>query len=109
MRLWCSFGHHLPATRILADSMHMLLDFLALKRTLNESPCACSALAVLASSSGVSSERTAFMDLVKREIDRLNESIGKTGSVTMIFQRGNIRVSLPSPLACQCLHGLVLF
>ena len=54
----------------------------------------CSALAVLASSSGVSSERTAFMDLVKTEIDRLNESIGKSGSVTMIFQRGNIRVRL---------------
>ena len=49
---------------------------------------------MLASSSGVSSERTAFMDLVKTEIDRLNESIGKSGSVTMIFQRGNIRVRL---------------
>ncbi len=61
-----------------------------------EGPGACSALAVLASSSGVSSERTAFMDLVKREIDRLNESIGKSGSVTMIFQRGNIRVCLLS-------------
>ena len=57
--------------------------------------CMCSALAVLASSSGVSSERTAFMDLVKTEIDRLNESIGKSGSVTMIFQRGNIRVRPP--------------
>ena len=57
---------------------------------------------MLASSSGVSSERTAFMDLVKTEIDRLNESIGKSGSVTMIFQRGNIRVRL---FVASCQQG----
>ena len=75
----------------------LLVFFLGLGKA--ERLLACSALAVLASSSGVSSERTAFMDLVKTEIDRLNESIGKSGSVTMIFQRGNIRVRSYSLLA----------
>jgi hypothetical protein len=51
-----------------------------------------SALAVLASSSGVSSERAAFMGLVRNEIDRLNEELVSRGSVSMIFQRGNVTV-----------------
>lgn len=47
------------------------------------------------------------MDLVKREIDRLNESIGKSGSVTMIFQRGNIRVRLVSMREGHVYGGII--
>ena len=51
-----------------------------------------SALAVLASSSGVSSERAAFMELVREEINRLNRELGKRGSVSMVFQKGSVLV-----------------
>ena len=51
-----------------------------------------SALAVLASSSGVSSERAAFMELVRAEIERLNRQLGKRGSVSMVFQKGSVLV-----------------
>jgi len=47
-----------------------------------------SALAVLASSSGVSSERAAFMQLVRAEIERVNKQLGKRGSVSMVYHRG---------------------
>ncbi|CAL8464272.1 g3807 [Coccomyxa elongata] len=55
-----------------------------------------SALAMLASSSGVSSERSAFMDLVRNEIDRLNGEISARGALTLMFQRGNIKVEKPA-------------
>ena len=55
-----------------------------------------SALAMLASSSGVSSERSAFMNLVRNEIDRLNDEIGARGSLTLMFQRGNIKARTAS-------------
>jgi hypothetical protein len=61
---------------------------------LSVSVLCCSALAVLASSSGVSTEREAFMKLVRNEIDRLNHEIGQRGSVAMVFQRGNIKVRM---------------
>ncbi len=59
--------------------------------------CVHSALAMLASSSGVSSERSAFMNLVRNEIDRLNGEISARGALTLMFQRGNIKVGVPSP------------
>ena len=76
-----------------------------------------SALAMLASSSGVSSERSAFMNLVRNEIDRLNDEIGARGSLTLMFQRGNIKAStaslelaaawlVQSPNNCQAAAGV---
>ncbi len=53
-----------------------------------------SALAVLASSSGVSEERAAFMDLVTKEIDRLNQGLQTRGATSLIFQSGNVHVRL---------------
>ena len=52
---------------------------------------------MLASSSGVSSERSAFMGLVKNEIERLNSEISARGALTMIFQRGNIKARASPP------------
>ena len=52
----------------------------------------CSALTVLASSSGVTSERQAFMGLVKTEIDRLNAS-NPNQSLSMVFRQGGVTVS----------------
>jgi hypothetical protein len=51
----------------------------------------CSALAALASTSGVSSEREAFMDLVEKEIGRLNDQLSTRG-VGMVFTRGQLGV-----------------
>ena len=59
----------------------------------------CSALSVLASSSGVASERAAFMGLVRNEIDRLNAELVNRGSVSMIFQRGNVKAR-PARFTC---------
>lgn len=53
---------------------------------------------MLASSSGVSSERSAFMGLVKNEIERLNQEISARGALTMIFKRGNIKARPYWPL-----------
>ena len=52
---------------------------------------------MLASSSGVSSERAAFMQLVRAEIERVNKQLGKRGSVSMVFQKGSLLVRLQSP------------
>lgn len=57
----------------------------------------CSALSVLASSSGVSSERAAFMDLVKNEIGRLNSQLVAKGGVSLVFTHGGVQVPLPPP------------
>ncbi|KDD71980.1 hypothetical protein H632_c4060p0 [Helicosporidium sp. ATCC 50920] len=46
-----------------------------------------SALAALASSSGVAAERGAFMDLVEKEIERLEERLERRGG-RMVFSRG---------------------
>ena len=54
----------------------------------------CSALTVLASSSGVTAERQAFMDLVKHEINRINSQHAGKGSLSMVFRSGGITVSL---------------
>jgi hypothetical protein len=54
---------------------------------------ACSALAVLASGSGVSTERETFMDLVKTEITRLNGEVSNRGSMSMVFHHGGVHVS----------------
>jgi LETM1 and EF-hand domain-containing protein 1 len=50
------------------------------------------ALAALSSSSGVTTEREAFMDLVEKEIDRLNETLGSTGRARMVFTKGHLAV-----------------
>ena len=61
-------------------------------------PCKCSALAVLASSSGVSSERAAFMDLVKVEVERLNDQLESRGGISMIYHNGGVKVDQPGEL-----------
>ena len=61
--------------------------------TLPDMPVTCSALAVLASSSGVSSERQIFMELVKTEIGRLNKQLTSKGSVSLVFHAGGVQVS----------------
>lgn len=58
----------------------------------------CSALAVLASGSGVSTERETFMDLVKTEITRLNGEVANRGSMSMVFHSGGVHVSIHLPL-----------
>lgn len=50
------------------------------------------ALAALSSSSGVTTEREAFMDLVEKEIERLNENLGSTGRARMVFTKGHLAV-----------------
>ena len=62
----------------------------------------CSALAVLASGSGVSTERETFMDLVKTEITRLNGEVANRGSMSMVFHSGGVHVSIQSRLAPAC-------
>ena len=57
----------------------------------------CSALAVLASSSGVSGERHAFMQLVKNEIERLNTQMNSKGSLSMVFRSGGVTVRCLDP------------
>jgi LETM1 and EF-hand domain-containing protein 1 len=49
------------------------------------------ALAALATSSGVTTEREAFMELVQKEIDRLHSVMGSR-SVGMVFTRGHLEV-----------------
>ena len=58
----------------------------------------CSALSVLASSSGVASERAAFMGLVRNEIDRLNAELVNRGSVSMILPARQ-RQGAPPPVS----------
>lgn len=62
----------------------------------------CSALAVLASSSGVSTERAAFMDLVGKEIQRLNEGLKHRGATSLVFQSGNVKVTYSTLFARRC-------
>ena len=71
--------------------------------TLRLSLCACSALAVLASGSGVSTERETFMDLVKTEITRLNGEVSNRGSMSMVFHHGGVHVS-PQLHTTHCLY-----
>ncbi len=63
---------------------------------------ACSALAVLASGSGVSTERETFMDLVKTEITRLNGEVSNRGSMSMVFHHGGVHVSPQLHRTCLC-------
>ncbi|KAL3144484.1 hypothetical protein ABBQ32_004224 [Trebouxia sp. C0010 RCD-2024] len=58
-----------------------------------------SALAVLASGSGVSTERETFMDLVKTEITRLNGEVANRGSMSMVFHSGGVHVERPDQLS----------
>lgn len=71
----------------------------------------CSALTVLASSSGVTSERQAFMELVKNEIERLNTQLNSKGSLSMVFRAGGVSVSSQTQtfLAVSRSTSLVLF
>ncbi|KAK9786798.1 hypothetical protein WJX73_003279 [Symbiochloris irregularis] len=59
-----------------------------------------SALSVLASSSGVSSEREAFMELVKSEIGRLNSQLlsQDKGGVSLVFAAGGVQTQRPKEL-----------
>lgn len=57
-----------------------------------------SALTVLASSSGVTAERQAFMDLVKHEIERINSHTPNKGSLSMVFRAGGVTVNKPEKL-----------
>ena len=50
------------------------------------------ALAALASSSGVTTEREAFMGLVEKEIERLNSQMGCNGRARMVFTKGHLAV-----------------
>ena len=45
-----------------------------------------SALAALASTSGVAAERGEFMDLVKKEVDRLNDQASARGAPSLLFR-----------------------
>ncbi len=66
---------------------------------------AYSALAVLASGSGVSTERETFMDLVKTEITRLNGEVSNRGSMSMVFHHGGVHVSRQlHRRTCLCSH-----
>ena len=62
----------------------------------------------------MSSERAAFMELVKAEIGRLNQQLGKRGSVSMVFQKGSLLVRrtlapavLPLLPTCMLAQGLI--
>ena len=83
-------------------SLHILFALICLLAgsdfALTHNASLCSALAVLASGSGVSTEREAFMDLVKTEIERLNKEVSNRGSVSMVFHSGGVHVSAPVPL-----------
>lgn len=57
-----------------------------------------SALAALASGSGVASEREAFMSLVEKEIHRLEQQLTKRG-VSMVFSKGLLGVDRDSASA----------
>jgi len=50
------------------------------------------ALAALSSSSGVTTEREDFMDLVEKEIERVNENLGSSGRARMVFTKGHLAV-----------------
>lgn len=78
-------------------------SFACFQCALPYSACLCSALAVLASGSGVSTEREAFMDLVKTEIERLNKEVSDRGSVSMVFHSGGVHVSVSVPLSSSIL------
>ncbi|KAI8468150.1 MAG: LETM1-domain-containing protein [Monoraphidium minutum] len=54
-----------------------------------------SALAVLASGSGVATERAAFMQLVKREVHRLQDTLGPQVQAQMLFTGGGLQAVRP--------------
>ena len=58
-----------------------------------------SALAVLASTSGVSAERADFMGLVRVEIDRLNDELAASrgGAAKLVFSAGGARTLRSAP------------
>ena len=56
----------------------------------------CSALAVMASSSGVSREREEFMQLVRTEIKRYNNQLADDQPMSMVFHAGGDNVRFPS-------------
>ena len=53
----------------------------------------CSALAVMASSSGVSREREEFMQLVRTEIKRYDDQLADDKPMSMVFHAGGDDVS----------------
>lgn len=57
-----------------------------------------SALAVLSSSSGVSGERSKFMSLVKREVDRIQEEMGQRGGASLLFTSTGLEAWRPAEL-----------
>ena len=54
-----------------------------------------SALAVLASTSGVAAERGEFMALVRTEVDRLNADLASRGASSLVFSGGAAHVERP--------------
>jgi LETM1 and EF-hand domain-containing protein 1, mitochondrial len=52
-----------------------------------------SALAALASTSGVAAERGEFMDLVKKEVDRLNAGASARGAPSLVFRSSGAAVA----------------
>uniref|UniRef100_A0A061S6J5 Mitochondrial proton/calcium exchanger protein n=1 Tax=Tetraselmis sp. GSL018 TaxID=582737 RepID=A0A061S6J5_9CHLO len=56
-----------------------------------------SALAVLASTSGVSDERQDFMRIVRGQIKAIDEQIRERGGTSLLFTRGQIQASMPLP------------
>lgn len=56
----------------------------------------CSALAVMASSSGVSREREEFMQLVRTEIKRYDDQLAEDQPMSMVFHAGGDDVSPPT-------------
>lgn len=56
------------------------------------------ALAVLTSSSGVSNERSKFMELVQKEIDRIQGEMTQKGGACLRFSRKGLEAWRPSEL-----------
>ena len=61
---------------------------------------------MLASSSGVSSERAAFMELVRNEIGRLNSQLVGKGGVSLVFTAGGLQVCV-CVCVCVCVRARV--
>lgn len=63
------------------------------------------AITVLASSSGVATERAQFMDLVRQQIDALQDTHG-TESTSLTFSGGNLQAVRPEELSDVLAHEL---
>jgi LETM1 and EF-hand domain-containing protein 1 len=71
--------------------------------------CACSALAALASSSGVTEEREAFMSLVEKEIERLNEQMVRAAPPVALEAPAPVPPSAARARARHPLHACMVW